>query len=165
MLSNNFISKFNKFIYLPDIGNKLLASRFDDVKGKVYLRYIFSTRQTFNAIAIKGILALQSIYPQRAKSISKLIILKFGKARCHSIIYIALKLNDALGFLTFFIRKPSNTLRCLSMYQASSKYFIFPGFISLLLFPSWNRSVQLSLDIHRSSSKYSYFFKKVAFFD
>jgi len=166
MLSDYKLSKFNKFIYFPDLANKFLFSNYHSIsmKESIYLRYIFTNKQAFNGIPIKAILMIESIYPQRAKTKTRLIFLKFAKTRCHSFIYVKFTVKELYGFLPLFTIKPVST-RVLKSYLSSSKYFIFPGFVSHLQFPSWNRSVQLSTVLNLSNFKYAYFFHKISYLE
>jgi hypothetical protein len=158
--------KFFNYIYLPDLANKFLVTNPYSLKPKnstVYFKYVFTNYTTYSPTAIKALMILESIYPLRSMSNSKIITLKFTKPRCHSTVYLPVNLNTLTQFLPYYIKKPCNINSILTSYQKSSKYFIFPGFISHLLFPSWERTVLLSFNIPKD--KALTLFHKSAFFD
>jgi len=162
------LSKFNRYIWYPDFANKFLIQHPYVIASQnnyhVYLRYVFTNFNSFSPIAMKAIIILESIYPQRVMSESSLIILKFGKARCHSSVFLRLTWDQFCTFFMFFNKRPPKLNTIFTSYLKQTKYFVFPGFISLLRFPSWDRLLLLSYHCN-SNQKSSFLFSKSAFFD
>ena len=112
---------------------------------------------------MKALMTIESIYPLKAKSMSKIISLKYTKPRCHSVIYLKLDLPLFYEFFPYFIKKPVKISSILNSYQKSTKYFTFPGFTSHLLFPSWKRTAVITFEIPRDN--FLFLFQKSAFLD
>jgi hypothetical protein len=162
-------SKFKKFIYFPDFANKFLLSDQNNIlplkNYNIYFKYIFTNQDTYNPLAIKKFLMMESIYPKRCSSSSNIIKLKFTKNRCHSIIFMKLNLDEFVPFYSFYVKRPVNITTATNSLLKQTKYFIFPGFISQLWFPSWERNVVLDLKAAYKTNSYSFLMHKTAFFD
>lgn len=162
-------NKFNKFIFYPDLSNKFLLSSYYSIvspkKFNVYLKYIFNDHSIYNPIAIKALLMLSSIYPERCLTNSRLILVKFAKNRCISSVFFKLNFNVFIPFFSLYTKKPVKSNIVLRGFVKESKYFIFPGFIKYLRFPFWNHSVALSYK--QTTKKHLYFllFYKTAYLD
>lgn len=115
-------------------------------------------------MAIKTFFMLESIYPRRAQSKSRLIVLRFTKTRCHSYIFVKINLEELIPFFSFHVKKPLSIEKALHAYQKQAKYFSFPGHISKLWFPTWERNVTLYFGASENRAT-SFFFHKTAFLD
>jgi hypothetical protein len=162
-------NKFFNYIYLPDLANKFLVTNPYSLKLKhptVYFKYIFTNYTAYSSTALKALMILESVYPIRSMSNSKIITLKYTKPRCHSTVYLPVDFMSFTKFFPYYIKKPCSIQSALISYQKSSKYFVFPGFTSHLLFPSWERPVLLSFNLLKDSkNKALTLFHKSAFFD
>jgi len=115
-------------------------------------------------LAIKTFFMLESIYPRRAQSRSRLIVLRFTKTRCHSYIFVKVNLEELIPFFSFYVKKPLSIEKAFHAYQKQSKYFSFPGHISKLWFPTWERYVSLYLGALENRVA-PFFLHKTAFLD
>lgn len=162
------ISQFNHFIFYPDLANKfLLASVRNIIPSKrfnIQFVSVFTNLHTYAPLAIKILLIMESIFTKRCLSNSRIIRLRFGKARCHSTISLILTLEEVIPLLQLYIRKPMTIKATINTYLREAKYFSFPGYINQLKFPSWNRYVCLSLNQH-NTNLYTFLLYKAAFFD
>jgi len=162
------LSTFNKYICYPDFAHKFLIQHpyviLSQNNYHVYLRYVFTNFNSFSPVGMKAIMILESIYPQRVMSESRLIILKFTKTRCHSSVFLRLSWKQFCSFFMFFNKRPQKLETLFNSYLKQTKYFVFPGFISLLRFPSWDRLLLLSYHCN-SNQKGSFLFQKSYFFD
>nr|ADZ99042.1 hypothetical mitochondrial protein 23 [Physarum polycephalum] len=162
-------SKFNKFIYYPDLANKFILSSFQDIqttpKYYIYLKYIFSQRRNYNYIAVKALMMLTSVFPKRCLMNTKLIILKYTPTRCHSVIYLRLNFYDFIPTINYFSYRPSEPSTVMHGHLKESKHFIFPGFIKHLKLPHWERLVTISFNQSSINNLYPLFFHKTAYLD
>jgi hypothetical protein len=166
---NSINRKYNNYIYYPDLSNKFLISSFDNIispeKFNVYLKYIFSQRRNYGYVALKALMMLTSIFPKRCLISSQLIILKYSKIRCHSIIYLKLNLTDYVSTMQYFIKKPTFSNIVINGHVKESKYFVFPGFVKHLRLPRWERFVNVSYNQVSKECLYPFFFYKTSFID
>jgi len=92
--------KYNHFIFYPDLANKfLLASVSNIIPSKRFPTQfvtVFTNLHTYAPLAIKILLTMESIFTQRCLSSSRIITLRFGKARCHSTISLILTLQELI---------------------------------------------------------------------
>jgi len=162
-------SKFKNFVYFPDYANKFLLSeqnRISSLKNyNVYFKYIFTNYDTFSPLVLKFFLAIESISPKRCLSYSRIIKLKFTKNRCHSTIYMKLNLDEFIPIYAYYVKRPVSILTVLNSHLKQAKYFAFPGFISHLQFPSWERNITLALYQGNKTNIYTFLMHKAAFFD
>jgi len=162
-------SKFKKYIVYPDLSNKNLLAVSKHITPltsyNIYFKYIFTSFSTYGPLAMKALLMLESIYPKRAESSRKLVTLRTGARRAHSSIYLKLNLEEFYSIYIYCPKKPVDLSIALNMYLQEAKYFIFPGFISLLRFPTWERNVYLTLKQPEKNNHYMFLFYKAAFID
>ena len=162
-------SKFKKYIYFPDFANKFLIYSPENIpsfkKFKVNFEYIFRTRNSLSPIPIQAFMNIESIYPKRCSSTSKIIILRYAKSKCHSVVRLTLNLDEFLSFFPYYSKKRLNIDQSFQIFMKSNKYFFFPGFISRLQFPRWRHNVLLTFgSIPKNSSKI-FLIHKSAFID
>jgi len=162
-------TKFNKFIFYPDLSNKFLLSSSYTIqkpnKFAVYLRYVFQDPSRYNNIGLKALMMLSSIYPKTCQGTSRMIFIKYAKSQCISTCFYRLTLEDLIPVLAYTTKKPVKTNTALNGFIKEAKHFVFPGFIKYLRFPSWNRSVALSLKQDTKTHLYFLLFYKTAYLD
>lgn len=141
-------SKFKHYIYFPDFANRFLISSLISIPSfkqyKVNFEYIFSIKNSLSSTPLRAITNLEAIYPKRPTSSSNIIILRYTKSRCHSIIRLTLNLEQFASFFSYFAKKPFTLEKIFNTYIKSTKHFFFPGFISKIQYPKWKRNVLLS---------------------
>lgn len=96
---------------------------------------------------------------------SRLIILKYTKTRCHSIVYLKLSLNEFASTFLYALMKPISPSIVFHGHVREAKYFVFPGFIKHLKLPSWKRHVNLCMNQSSTAHPYLFFFHKTAYLD
>jgi len=162
-------SKFKKYIYFPDFANKFLINAIENIPSfkqyKINFEYIFRTTNSLSRTPLQAFMNIESIYPKRCSSTSKVIILRYSKAKCHSVVRLSLTLDEFLSFYPYFPKKPLNMDKAFKIYIKANKYFFFPGFISRLQFPRWKYKVLLSLRSIKQDSKKMFMIHKSAFID
>jgi len=162
-------SKFNKYIYYPDLSNKFLLPALNSFKlpktYNVYLKYVFSQRSNYSYFALKALMMLSSIFPQRCLMDSHIIVLKYTPARCHSTIYLKVSFDNFVHFINYFNKSPSNPSSVIHGQLKEAKHFIFPGFIKHLRLPHWERLVTISFNQSTDKSLYPLLFHKTAYLD
>jgi hypothetical protein len=162
-------NKFNKFVFYPDLSNKFLLQSYYSIispkKFDVYLKYIFKDHILYNSTAIKALLMLNSISATRCQLSSRLILVKYAKNRCISSIYQKINLNTFIPLFNICIKKPTNMYITLNGFCKEATYFVFPGFIKRLRFPSWEHSLLLSFKQLQTKNLYFLLFYKTAYLD
>lgn len=163
-------SKFNKYIFFPDLGNKFLYSNNHNIirylkNHIVYFEYIFGNYNTFSPIVIKLALVLESVYPKRCSLNTQLIKSKYSKNTIHSRIYLSLTLYEVSLFYQYYTKKPADILKISCYYLKEKKFYSFPGYISMLKFPSWERYLNFNLNVNKKNLNYSFYICKSALLD
>jgi hypothetical protein len=134
-------------------------------KENVYLKYIFSQRNSYSFTALKALMMMSSVFPRRCRMKSTVIALQYTKTRCHSDIFFCLRMIDFIPTLQYHIKAPANLPNAFTGLIKESKHFIFPGFIKHLRLPRWNYSVNISYNPKNNLSSYPLFFTKASFLD
>jgi len=168
MMQSFIFKKFNKYLIYPDLANKFLHASLEHLRKetesfKIYLKYIFTNNEPFSYFGLKAIMMMSSVYPKRCWYTSRMIIVKFSKARCHSIVYMTLVFNEYAELMSYYSRSPTTINMILNSHLKESKYFTFPGFIKHLKLPSWDRKVNMVIEAR--SSQATFLFRKIIFID
>jgi len=165
----NSITKFNNFIYYPDLLNKFL---FTSAKGlnkslnsEIYLKYILSAQGNYSYLPLKALMMLTSIAPVRCLMNTNIIILKFSKNRTLSYIYLKLTLKQFIPIANQIMISPTRTDTVIFGHINEAKHFIFPGFIKHLRLPKWTYFVNISYNQDFKANLYPVLFHKTAYLD
>lgn len=127
----------------------------------IKLKYIVSTYDTFSPLALKFIVMLESIFPKRVHSFTKLIILKFTESRPHTELYLKLNFDEFMAIFMYYVKKPTNYKMNFDSHLKEKKFFFLP---SRFVFPEWNKTFTLKYE-NKFENSNLFLFHKHAFLD
>jgi hypothetical protein len=154
------LRKFKQFILYPDLATKFLVASQKNIIAPdcyiVYLMYTFSQRRAYSYLAIKALLMLGSVYPKNCQTSSRIIVLRYTRTRTHSTVYMPLTLFEMASSMSFSFKRPLSIESATKACIGASNFFVFPGFVRQLQFPSWKLGSSLFFN---GSSYWSLFYK------